>query len=307
MRPVPTSPPELRAFFLGLQDRLCGALEGVDAGSRFHRDAWERPKGGGGVTRVLADGAVFEQAGVALSEVRGDALPPAATRHRPELAGRAWEALGVSVVVHPRNPHVPTSHLNLRYFAADASDGAPAVWWFGGGFDLTPYYGYREDCVHWHRTARGACAPFGADVYPRFKRACDEYFFLKHRDEPRGIGGIFFDDLNAWGFDRTFEFVRRVGGAYLDGYLPIVGRRLGVSWGEREREFQLYRRGRYVEFNLVWDRGTLFGLQSGGRTESILMSMPPRVRWRYDWSPDPGTREAELYETYLVPRDWADE
>jgi coproporphyrinogen III oxidase len=295
---------ELRSYFLGLQDRICAALEDEDGGTRFHRDSWDRPGGGGGLTRVLADGAVFEQAGVAFSHVVGETLPPSATRDRPEIAGRSWEALGVSIVVHPRNPHVPTAHMNVRFFTAAARAGADPVWWFGGGFDLTPYYGYVEDCVHWHRTAREVCAPFGADLYPRFKRACDEYFFLKHRNEPRGIGGIFFDDLHDWGFERTFEFVRRAGGAFLEGYLPIVRRRRDTAWGEREREFQLYRRGRYVEFNLVWDRGTLFGLQSGGRTESILMSLPPRVRWRYDWTPEPGSHEAELYEEFLKPKDW---
>jgi coproporphyrinogen III oxidase len=295
---------DLRSFFLGLQDRLCGALEAEDGGTRFHRDAWERPVGGGGLTRVLADGAVFEQAGVAYSHVVGDALPASATRNRPELSGWAWEALGVSIVVHPRNPHVPTAHMNVRYFTASAPKGGEPVWWFGGGFDLTPYYGYVEDCEHWHRTAREACLPFGADVYPRLKRACDQYFYLKHRDEPRGIGGIFFDDLHDWGFERSFEFVRRSGGAFLDAYVPIVRRRRDTPWGEREREFQLYRRGRYVEFNLVWDRGTSFGLQSGGRTESILMSMPPRARWRYGWAPEPGSHEAELYEVFLKPKEW---
>lgn len=294
----------VRAFFLELQDRICAALEGEDAGARFHRDLWGRPEGGGGITRILLDGPVFEQAGVAFSHVRGHALPPAATARRPELAGRAWEALGVSVVVHPHNPHVPTSHMNVRLFVAEPYSTEPEAWWFGGGFDLTPYYGYREDCEHWHRTARDLCAPFGPDVYPRLKRRCDEYFVIKHRDEPRGIGGLFFDDLDTWEFDRAFAFVRGVGEGYLDGYLPIVRRRRDTPYGEREREFQLYRRGRYVEFNLVYDRGTLFGLQSGGRTESILMSLPPRVRWRYDWRPEPGTREAELYDEFLRAREW---
>jgi len=295
---------ELRAYFLELQDRLCGALEIEDGGTRFHRDAWERPGGDGGLTRVLVDGAVFEQAGVAFSHVAGDALPPSATRRRPDLSGRKWEALGVSVVVHPRNPHVPTAHMNVRFFSASAPAEEDAAWWFGGGLDLTPVYGYLEDCEHWHRTIRDACVAFGTDVYPRFKRACDEYFVLRHRDEPRGIGGIFFDDLHDWGFERTFEFVRLAGGAFLPAYVPIVRRRWDAPWGEREREFQLYRRGRYVEFNLVWDRGTLFGLQSGGRTESILMSLPPRARWRYGWTPEPGSREAELHEVFLKPRDW---
>ncbi len=302
----PTPPAEaasVRAYFLELQDRACAALEEEDAGARFHRDVWERGDGGGGMTRVLLDGQVFEQAGVGFSHVHGASLPAASTALRPEIVGRAYEALGVSLVVHPRNPHVPTSHMNVR-FVSTTAEGAPPVWWFGGGFDLTPYYGYREDCVHWHRIARDACAPFGGDVYPRFKSECDAYFFLKHRKEPRGIGGLFFDDLNVWGFERSFEFVRAVGRAYLEAYRPIVRRRRDTEYGEREREFQLYRRGRYVEFNLLYDRGTLFGLQSDGRIESILMSLPPRARWRYDWKPDPGTREAELYEEFLKPKAW---
>ena len=288
-----------------MQERICAALEDEDAGSRFHRDAWERPEGGGGLTRILLEGQVFEQAGVAFSHVHGASLPPAASIRRPELAGRAWEALGVSVVVHPRNPHVPTSHLNVRLIATAASPGRPAVWWFGGGFDLTPYYGYREDCEHWHATARDLCAPFDPGLYPVLKQRCDEYFRIEHRNEPRGVGGIFFDDLNAWSFDRSLAFARAVALGYLAAYVPIVQRRRDTTYGEREREFQLYRRGRYVEFNLVYDRGTLFGLQSGGRTESILMSLPPRVRWSYDWRPEPGTREAELYDEFLVVRDWA--
>jgi coproporphyrinogen III oxidase len=298
-------PLSVRAYFLELQDRICSALEEEDSGSRFHRDAWDRGEGGGGITRVLLDGLVFEQAGVGFSHVRGSSLPAASTARRPELSGRAFEAMGVSLVVHPKNPHVPTSHLNVRFLSAQDDGPGPPVWWFGGGFDLTPYYGYREDCEHWHRTARQACAPFGDGVYARLKAECDAYFFLKHRNEPRGIGGIFFDDLDDGGFERSFAFVRRVGSAYLDAYLPIVRRRRDMAYGEREREFQLYRRGRYVEFNLVYDRGTLFGLQSGGRTESILMSLPPRVRWRYDWKPEPGTREAELYEEFLKPKAWA--
>ncbi len=296
----------VRRYLLELQDRICAALEAEDGGGRFREDPWERPGGGGGRTRVLSEGRVFEQAGVNFSHVRGDQLPRAATAHRPELAGRRFQAMGVSLVIHPRNPYVPTSHANVRFFIAER-DGEAPVWWFGGGFDLTPYYGFEEDCIHWHRTARAACEPFGEDVYPRFKRWCDEYFFLKHRNEPRGVGGLFFDDLNAWGFERSFAFMRSVGDHYLPAYLPIVQRRKGMPWGERERDFQLYRRGRYVEFNLVYDRGTLFGLQTGGRTESILMSLPPLVRWRYNWRPEPGTPEARLYEVFLKPRDWADE
>jgi coproporphyrinogen III oxidase len=295
----------VRTWLLALQDRICAALEDEGAGSRFHRDAWEKGDIGAGVTRVLLDGDVFEQAGVAFSHVRGPSLPASSTARRPELAGRGFEAMGVSVVVHPRNPHVPTSHMNVRFLIArDGAQGAP-VWWFGGGFDLTPYYGYADDCRDWHRAAREACAPFGADVYPRMKADCDAYFFVKHRHEPRGVGGIFFDDLDGWGFPRSFEFARRVGSAYLDAYLPIVRRRRDTPYGEREREFQLYRRGRYVEFNLVYDRGTLFGLQTGGRVESILMSLPPRVRFRYDWKPEPGTREAELYDDFLQAKSWA--
>ena len=299
----PPDPEAVREYLTGLQDRICAAFEEADGVARFREDRWERPEGGGGRTRVLEEGGVFERAGVNFSDVRGAALPPAASARRPELAGRAFRAMGVSVVVHPRNPYVPTSHANVRFFLAEAEGEAP-VWWFGGGFDLTPCYGFEEDCVHWHTVAREACAPFGEDVYPRFKRWCDEYFFLRHRGEPRGVGGLFFDDLNEWGFERCFAFLRSVGDHYLRAYLPIVERRRRLSYGEREREFQLYRRGRYVEFNLVYDRGTLFGLQSGGRAESILVSMPPRVAWRYDWHPEPGSPEARLYEVFLKPRDW---
>jgi len=293
----------VRAYLLDLQDRLCAELAAEDGGKGFREDAWQRPEGGGGRTRVLEDGAVFEKAGVNFSEVSGGKLPPSATAQRPELAGRSFQALGVSLVIHPRNPYVPTSHANVRFFMAERDGHAP-VWWFGGGFDLTPYYGFREDAVQWHRTAWEACAPFGPEVYPRYKRWCDEYFYLKHRGEPRGIGGLFFDDLNEGGFDDCFAFVRSVGDHYALAYLPIVRRRKDTPYGEREVAFQHYRRGRYVEFNLVYDRGTLFGLQSGGRTESILMSLPPRVSWRYDWRPEPGTPEAELYETFLEPREW---
>lgn len=290
------------AFLRELQDRICAALEAADGGARFREDAWQRPGGGGGRTRVLADGDIFEQAGVNFSRVHGAGLPASATAQRPHLTGASFIATGVSLVVHPRNPHLPTSHANVRYFEA-RKPGADPVWWFGGGFDLTPFYPVDADVRHWHEVARDLCAPFGDDVYPRYKRWCDEYFFNRHRGEERGVGGLFYDDLDAGGFERCFAFTRAVGQGYLDAYLPIVERRKSCSWGEREREFQLYRRGRYVEFNLVYDRGTLFGLQSGGRTESILMSLPPRVRFAYDWHPEPGSPEARLAE-YLQPRDW---
>ncbi len=293
----------VKVYLLELQDRITQALAAEEGGAGFVEDAWERPGGGGGRTRVLRGGELFEQGGINFSHVFGASLPPSATIRRPELAGRAFQAMGVSLVMHPRNPYVPTSHANVRFFMAEKA-GAEPVWWFGGGFDLTPYYGFEEDAIHWHRVARAACAPFGADVHPRFKRWCDDYFFLKHRDEPRGIGGLFFDDLDEWGFARGFAFLQSVGDHYLPAYLPIVQRRKGLAWGERERAFQKYRRGRYVEFNLVYDRGTLFGLQSGGRTESILMSLPPEVSWRYGWHPEPGSPEAALYERFLVPRDW---
>ena len=295
----------VRDYLTGLQERIVARLEAVD-GRRFLRDAWERPEGGGGVSRLIEDGGVLERGGVNFSDVRGASLPPSATAHRPDLAGRSWQAMGVSLVMHPRNPHAPTAHMNVRMFVA-MRQGAEPVWWFGGGMDLTPYYGYDEDAIHFHRSCRAAVAPFGADLYPRWKQACDDYFYLKHRREPRGVGGIFFDDLADGGFDRSFAIVRSVGDAFTDAYVPILERRRGRPYGERERDFQAYRRGRYVEFNLVWDRGTLFGLQSNGRTEAILMSLPPIVRWRYDWRPSPGTPEARLYERYLVPRDWADE
>jgi len=295
----------VRSYLLSLQDRICAAIEAEDGAARFQEDLWERTEGGGGRSRVLSEGAVFEQAGVGFSQVSGPGLPAAATVHRPDLVGRSWEALGVSLVFHPRNPYAPTTHMNVRFFIAE-KEGHEPVWWFGGGFDLTPYYGFEEDAVHWHRTAREACAPFGPEVYPRYKKWCDEYFFLRHRGETRGIGGLFFDDLNEWGFERSFAFQRSVGDHFLAAYLPILRRRKDTPHGERERDFQLYRRGRYVEFNLVWDRGTLFGLQSGGRTESILMSLPPLVRWRYNWRPEPGTPEARLYEEFLKPRDWVE-
>lgn len=293
----------VKEYLLELQDAICTALEAEDGTSRFREDSWEREGGGGGRSRVLEDGAVFEKAGINFSHVHGEGLPPSATAHRPELAGRSFQAMGVSLVIHPHNPYVPTSHANVRFFIAE-KEGADPVWWFGGGFDLTPYYGFDEDCVHWHHTARTACQPFGEDVYPRFKQWCDEYFFLKHRNEPRGIGGLFFDDLNEWGFEQCFAFMRSVGDHYVPAYQPIVNKRKDMHYGERERDFQLYRRGRYVEFNLVYDRGTLFGLQSGGRTESILMSLPPLVKWRYDWQPASGTPEASLYERYLQPHEW---
>ncbi|CAG0909642.1 unnamed protein product, partial [Cyprideis torosa] len=266
-------------------------------------DAWERPVGGGGRTRVITNGKIFEQGGVNFSHVYGNSLPGSATASRPELAGRSFEAMGVSLVIHPHNPYVPTSHANVRFFIA-SKPGEPSIWWFGGGFDMTPYYGFEEDCQHWHQTAHDACEPFGEDVYPRLKTWCDEYFYLKHRQEPRGIGGLFFDDWNEPDFETAFGFMQSVGDHYLGAYLPIVQRRRNTEYGDRERQFQLYRRGRYVEFNLVYDRGTLFGLQSGGRTESILMSMPPLVRWEYNHHPEPESAEAELYEKYLKVCDW---
>lgn len=293
----------VRDYLLTLQNRITDTLEAVDGAARFRRDSWEREGGGGGETRVSAGGALLEQAGVNFSHVYGDNLPPSATKSRPELAGRGFQAMGVSLVLHPENPYVPTTHANVRVFAAE-KPGSEPVWWFGGGFDLTPYYPFREDVEHWHRTARAACEGFAADTYRRYKDWCDEYFYLRHRGETRGVGGLFFDDLNEWGFERCFDFMRSVGDHFLPAYLPIAERRRETPWGERERRFQLYRRGRYVEFNLVYDRGTLFGLQSGGRIESILMSLPPLVRWEYDYRPEPGSPEAELTERYLKPTDW---
>ncbi len=292
----------VKTYLLGLQERISSTLGALD-GQAFQEDSWVRAEGGGGRSRVLAGGELFEQAGVNFSDVTGHRLPPAATAKRPELEGCSFRAMGVSLVIHPQNPYVPTSHANVRFFLASRPD-APPVWWFGGGFDLTPYYGFDDDARHWHQTAADACAPFGEAVYPEYKRWCDEYFFLRHRNEQRGIGGLFFDDLNEWGFDQSFAFMKSVGDSYLPAYVPIVNRRRAQAFGERERDFQLYRRGRYVEFNLVYDRGTLFGLQTGGRTESILMSLPPNVRWRYNWQPEPGTPEAALYERYLKPRNW---
>jgi coproporphyrinogen III oxidase len=294
---------QVKSYLLRLQDSICDALAAEDGAATFITDEWQRAEGGGGRSRVLAEGAVFEKAGVNFSHVQGAALPPSASAVRPELAGRSYEALGVSLVIHPRNPYVPTSHANVRLFVAH-KPGEDPVWWFGGGYDLTPYYANREDCISWHRVAADACAPFGKDVYPRFKAWCDEYFRLKHRDEPRGIGGLFFDDLNEWDFDTSFAFMRAIGDSFLRAYQPIVQRNKDKTYGERERQFQLYRRGRYVEFNLVWDRGTLFGLQSAGRTEAILVSLPPLVRWEYNYSPTPGSAEAQLSEYYLRDRDW---
>jgi coproporphyrinogen III oxidase len=293
----------VRAYLAGLQDSICTALEAEDGEGTFGRDAWERPEGGGGVTRILSDGAVFEKAGVGFSDVKGATLPPSATALRPGLAGKAWNALGVSVIVHPRNPYVPTCHANVRFFSA-GTNGSVSHWWFGGGWDLTPYYGFEEDAVQWHRAAKAAVEPFGEGLHPTFKKACDDYFHLKHRGEQRGVGGLFFDDFSELGFERSFELMRAVGDAFVPAYRAIVGRRKAESFGDREREHQLRRRGRYVEFNLLQDRGTLFGLQSGGRTESILMSLPPLVRWDYGAAPQPGSPEARLLDYFLKPRDW---
>ncbi len=294
---------KVKDYLLNLQNRICIGLAAEEYKAVFVEDAWERAEGGGGRTRVLTNGEVFEQGGVNFSHVFGSHLPPSATAKRPELANRQFEAMGVSLVIHPRNPYVPTSHANVRFFMAK-KEGEPDIWWFGGGFDLTPFYPFREDVLHWHQTARQACQPFGDDVYPRYKKWCDEYFFLKHRNETRGVGGLFFDDLNEPDFEQSFAFMQSVGNHYLAAYLPIVQQRKNTPYEERERNFQLYRRGRYVEFNLVYDRGTLFGLQSGGRTESILMSMPPVAHWQYNWHPDDKSPEAELYETYLTPQNW---
>ncbi|WNL39607.1 oxygen-dependent coproporphyrinogen oxidase [Halomonas sp. PAMB 3232] len=293
---------DVKTYLMNLQDRLCEALADTDGRGTFREESWQREAGGGGRSRVIENGALFEKGGVNYSHVFGETLPPSATASRPELAGRSFHAVGVSWVLHPENPHVPTSHGNVRFFIAEKEGEAP-VWWFGGGIDLTPYYPVFEDVVHWHRVAQTACAPFGEGVYPRYKAWCDEYFYLKHRDETRGVGGLFFDDLNEPDFETAFAFQRAVGDSFLEAYLPIARRRRDTPWGEQEREFQLYRRGRYVEFNLVWDRGTLFGLQSGGRTESILMSMPPLARWEYGYTPGPGSPEAHL-DDYLTPRDW---
>ncbi len=304
--PVSQSIPDIqqvKTFLLKLQDHICQQLAAADGKGQFAQDQWVREEGGGGQSRVLTNGAVFEQAGVNFSHVSGATLPASATAHRPELAGRSFQAMGVSLVIHPLSPYVPTSHANVRFFIAEKPGEAP-VWWFGGGFDLTPYYGFEEDARHWHQTAQQLCQPFGDDVYPKYKKWCDDYFFIKHRNEARGIGGLFFDDLNTPDFDTCFAFMQAVGNGFTDAYLPVVEKRKAIPWGERERQFQLYRRGRYVEFNLVWDRGTLFGLQTGGRTESILMSMPPLVRWEYGYQPEAGSPEAALYTDFLPVRDW---
>ena len=292
----------VKAWLTDLQARIVAALEAAD-GLPFRSDSWTRPEGGGGTSRLIEEGQVLERGGVNFSHVLGDRLPPSASAHRPELAGRRWEAMGVSLVLHPRNPYAPTVHMNVRCFVA-LKDGEAPVWWFGGGMDLTPYYGFADDARHFHATCKAALDPFGSELHPRFKDWCDTYFFLKHRNEPRGIGGVFFDDFSEGGFDHAFAMTRAVGDAFLDAYLPILERRKDHAYGERERDFQAYRRGRYVEFNLVFDRGTLFGLQSGGRTESILMSMPPIVKWRYDWHPEPGSPEAALYSDFLVAKHW---
>ena len=300
-----STPPDIsavKAFLLQLQDDICAELEKADGTGRFIEDSWQRAEGGGGRSRVLKDGQVIEQGGVNFSHVYGTQMPASATAHRPELAGRSFEAMGVSLVIHPHNPHVPTSHANVRFFIAE-KEGAEPVWWFGGGFDLTPFYPVEEDCRHWHQVSHDLCAPFGEQVYPEYKKWCDDYFYLKHREETRGVVGLFFYDLNFCPFDTCFEFMKAVGRGYLDAYLPIIERRKETPYSEQQRQFQLYRRGRYVEFNLVYDRGTLFGLQTGGRTESILMSMPPLVRWEYDWQPAADSAEAKLNE-FLVPRDW---
>ena len=293
----------VREYLLGLQNQITSALTGQDPELHLQEDSWQREQGGGGRSRVMTKGDIFEQAGINFSHVFGDSLPPSATAHRPELAGRSFQAMGDSLVIHPSNPYVPTTHMNVRFFVAE-KPGEDPIWWFGGGFDLTPYYGFIEDAVHWHQTAKKACDEFGNDVYQNYKKWCDDYFYLKHRNEPRGIGGLFFDDLNEWGFEKSFKFLQSVGNHFLLAYLPIVLKRKDTHYTEQQRQFQLYRRGRYVEFNLVYDRGTLFGLQSGGRTESILMSLPPLVRWQYDWKPKPGSEEARLYDEFLQAKDW---
>ena len=289
-------------FLKSLQDKICSELEAADGRGKFIEDNWQRAEGGGGRTRVLTDGDVIEQGGVNFSVVSGDKLPPSATAHRPELAGRKWQACGVSLVIHPKNPFVPTSHANVRFFVAE-KEGEEPVWWFGGGFDLTPFYPFKEDVVHWHQTAKDICQPFGEEVYLEYKKWCDEYFYLKHRNETRGVGGLFFDDLNKWSFEQCFDYIKAVGAGFIDAYIPLIEKRKATPYDDTHRQFQLYRRGRYVEFNLVFDRGTLFGLQSGGRTESILMSMPPLARWEYNFQADDGSAEAKL-QNYLVAQNW---
>ena len=298
---------QVKSYLQALQKRIVAELEQLDGHAQFRSDAWERPGGGGGLSCVLTGGRVFEQAGVGFSHVFGDQMPPSATKSRPELAGRSFEAVGVSLVIHPQNPYVPTTHANFRFFTTARQAGEEPVWWFGGGFDLTPCYAFGDDVIAWHEAAKAACDPFGDDLYQRYKKWCDEYFYLPHRNESRGVGGLFFDDLNEFGFERSFEFLQSVADGFLPAYRPIVSRRKDHPYGDRQREFQLYRRGRYVEFNLIYDRGTLFGLQSGGRTESILMSLPPRVRWEYDWQPEPGSTEEKLTTDYLQPHDWLGE
>jgi coproporphyrinogen III oxidase len=293
----------IRKYLINLQQNICAELEAIDGNACFIEDSWTRADGGGGIARVLEQGAVFEKAGVNFSEVHGGTLPPSATANRPELAGCRFRALGVSLVIHPNNPYVPTSHANVRFFMAE-QDNKPPVWWFGGGFDLTPYYGFRDDCVHWHQTAKAACLPFGEAIYSEFKAWCDNYFYLKHRDEARGIGGLFFDDYAKNSFEHSFGLMQSIGNAYIHAYLPIVNKRKNMAFGAEQKKFQAHRRGRYVEFNLIYDRGTLFGLQSGGRTESILMSLPPEANWTYQWAPASNTAEAALYENYLPIQDW---
>ncbi|MBS0357784.1 MAG: oxygen-dependent coproporphyrinogen oxidase [Proteobacteria bacterium] len=295
----------IKDYLLTLQDQICHALEQHDGQAKFREDNWERREGGGGRTRVIENGNVFEKGGVNFSHVFGKNLPSSATAQRPELSGCHFQALGISLVIHPLNPFIPTTHANIRFFIAEKENAAP-IWWFGGGFDLTPYYGFEEDAIHWHQTAKAACDPFGETVYPKFKKWCDDYFYLKHREETRGIGGLFFDDLNEWDFETCFSFLRSVGDHFLPAYSPIIEKRKHHPFNQQHRDFQSYRRGRYVEFNLIYDRGTLFGLQSGGRTESILMSLPPHAEWKYNWHPEPNTPEAELYEKFLKPRDWLD-
>ena len=295
-------PAAVKAWLLSLQERIVAAVEEVD-GQPFMRDSWERPEGGGGISRLIEEGNVLERGGVGFSHVTGSSLPPSAAANRPELAGRAWEAMGVSLVFHPRNPYAPTVHMNVRFFTTTGADKEP-VWWFGGGMDLTPYYGFTEDAQHFHQVCHDALAPFGSELHPHYKKWCDEYFYLKHRKEARGVGGVFFDDVNEHGFEQSFAMTQSVGDNFINAYLPILKRRKDTPYGEHERDFQAYRRGRYVEFNLVFDRGTLFGLQSGGRTESILMSLPPIVKWRYNWQPQAGTLEAALYTDFLPHRDW---